>query len=443
MTLRLTDRVARGVVLLGIALASALIGEACANAGMPPGGPPDVAPPIVVRVTPMTMTVGSKAKEIEIKFDEVISETPKGGADLEQLVFISPRVKQTIVDWHRDRITIRPKGGWMPNIAYSVQISPGIQDLRNNSIDSSISVVFSTGGAIPTTHVVGVAFDWIIGRGGDKTLIQAIAKDSTTYQVLSDSVGRFDLPHVPPGEYVVRAIIDRNKNRVLDPTEPFDTVRIALTGRADVELYAFPHDTVGLRISDVLVASADSFRVIKLTFDKPLAPGQLLLTSSFRVLDADSATTGVTIVQTAADRLRADSLKSKAREDSIAAKNKADTTTATRLRLDSLARSRRLDSAAVIDRLAREARRLVALRGGRPVPVRDTTPPPKMKRPPVSADLYLTLEQPLKPGKAYRIQAGNIRSLSGTVKSPARQFTTPRVQEKKDSTAAAPRKPPP
>ncbi len=429
-------RIVRAATRLGVAL----VLTACANAGAPPGGPPDIAPPIVLSVTPKSLTTNFKAKEIDIRFDEVISETPKGSVDLRGLVFISPRIKDAVVEWHRDRITIKPKGGWKPNTAYSVQISPGIQDLHQNTIDSSITVVFSTGNNIPQSTVTGVVFDWTAGVGARQALVEAIGKDSTIYQVLADSAGRFNLQHAAPGEYLIRAIIDRNGNRMLDPTEAFDSVRVGLVATANVELYAFPHDTVGLRISDVQVAAADSFRVVRVVYDKPMAPGQQLVRPAFFVKGADSVVVNVVLIQTAAEHAVADSIKKNRVADSTARATR-DTTAAGRAKADSLARIRRLDSLAAVDRAAREARRVAAARGVRVPITRDTTPPPKMNRQTVSAELYLILETPLKPGTPYRLQSGAVRSLSGTTKSPSRQFVTPKV-EKRDSTSTILKRPP-
>jgi hypothetical protein len=423
---------------------SAVAVWSCANAGAPPGGPPDTAPPVLLSITPANGAIGAKPNNVELKFNEVVSEQPRGASDLRQLVFISPRAIDASVDWHRDRVTIHPKGGWKPNTVYSVQISGGIQDLRNNSIDTSVSVVFSTGGPIPNTTINGVSFDWPAGRPAAKALVEALAvrgKDTTIYQVLADSAGRFALKYAPPGDYLVRTIIDRNNNRLLDPTEGFDTIRVALTERADVEFYAFPHDTVGLRVSDVQAQPQDSLRVVKISFDKPLAPDQLFTNPQFVFKRADSTNIGVALVQTALQRAVIDSVRRKAVNDSIAKAN-TDTTPAGRARADSALRKKRADSVAAIDLAVREARRLAAQRGQRlPVAPRDTTPPPKMKRPVVSSDVYVTLEEPLKSGTAYHLQVNTVRSLSGTIRSPARGFVTPR-EAKKDSTAAPTRRPP-
>lgn len=422
----MTARALRRRIRVAFAAWCAGSSGACASSGQPPGGPPDVSPPAVLSVAPLSMTVDSSMKDLVIKFNEVISETPKSVTNLSQLVFISPRTGEEQVKWHRDRLTIKPKGGWKRNTVYSVQISPGLQDLRNNALDTSITVVFSTGGPIPATSISGVAFDWVAGRGANRALIEAMAADSTTYQVLSDTAGRFDLKFAPAGEYRVRAILDRNNNRMLDPTEAFDTMRVTLTQRANVELYAFAHDTVGLRIAEVQLPPADSLRVIRISFDKPLSPDHQLNRTQFSVRDADSTEVEVVLVQTAAVRAAADSLRAKARADSIAAAAPRDTTPGARARADSLARRARADSVAAAERAAREARRLAQQRGGRPLPPPDTVPLPKMNRPKVSTDVYITLATRLKHATPYRVFVGGVVSLSGTSKSPSRAFVTPK-----------------
>jgi hypothetical protein len=209
--------------------AALLLVSACANQSLPPGGPPDLAPPLVVRVTPQNNAVGAKPKAVVLQFDEVISETPKGAKDIADLVFISPKSGVPKVSWGRSKIEIRPSKGWKPNTVYSVVIKRGLQDLRSNGIDSTIQLVFSTGGAIPSTSITGVAFDWREARGMTSAVVEAIATDSTTYQVVSDSAGRFDLRYAPPGPYTLRAYDDRNGNRSLDPLEIWDTVSVTLT----------------------------------------------------------------------------------------------------------------------------------------------------------------------------------------------------------------------
>src|SRR6202011_710813 len=63
-------------------IAAALLATGCASPGMPPGGPPDVAAPELVSVTPDTGSVGVKPKEVVFRFDEVVAERPAAATTL-------------------------------------------------------------------------------------------------------------------------------------------------------------------------------------------------------------------------------------------------------------------------------------------------------------------------------------------------------------------------
>ena len=441
----------RNTIKTAFMRAAALVALAgCANQTSPPGGPPDLAPPLVLKVTPQDMAVGAKPKSVVLQFDEVISETPVGAKEIADLVFISPKSGEPRVNWGRSKIEIRPSQGWKPNTVYSVVIKRGLQDLRNNAIDSTIRLVFSTGGAIPTTSITGVAFDWREAKGMAGAVVEAIAPDSTTYQVVSDSAGRFDLRYAPPGPYLLRAYDDRNTNRTLDPLEIWDTVSVTLTQSASAELYAFGHDTVGLRVSDVTVI--DSGAAVKVAFDKPFSPTQIFDPGSVVVRRPDSSYVGIRLIRTAAQRAMADSLLALAKRDSISrVATRRDSTPALRARTDSLARVRRADSVSAAERterVARETRRVAAARRGLTLAPIDSSPAPKMKRPAVYNELFITFDSILAPQTQFRIEVRNIRSLSGTVRSPNRTFSTPRAPKvdsaalRKDSSAVR-RDPPP
>jgi hypothetical protein len=321
-------------------------------------------------------------------------------------------------------------------------IKNGLQDLRNNAIDTTMQLVFSTGGPIPTTRIAGVAFDWVAGAGLSGAIIEAVAADSTTYQAVADTKGRYLLQYVPPGPYLLRAYGDRNSNRTLDPIESWDSVRVTLTQSADIEFYSFPHDTVGLRVASVTPLDSG---VVKVVFDKPYAAGSTFAVEDILITRPDSSRVRVRSVQTFAQRAQADSLRAAARTDSLArVASRSDSTPALRARTDSLARIKRADSVAAAaraarDARAREARARAATRGARSAPPADTLPPPKMRRPAVSPELFVTLDTALAPQTQFRLSVTNVRSLSGTVRSPSRTFTTPRAPKpdssKRDSSA--------
>ena len=395
-------------------IAAALLAAGCASPGMPPGGPEDRLPPELEGITPDSGALNVQPRWVVFKFDEVVSERPQGVQSLERLFLISPRDGEARVDWRRDAIAVRPRRGWKPNTVYSVTMLPGLMDLRSNVRKQGATALFSTGGSIPDTRVSGIVFDWVAGRPAPSAAIEIIARDSTIYVGSADSTGRFEIRNVPLGDYTVRAFMDANSNRALDPREAWDSTGITLTGTAAVELLAFAHDTIGPRINTVTVVDSLTLRV---TFDKRILPGMDMSPSAFRLLTADSA---VVPIVTAAFGKAADSTRQaaeRARQDSARGR---DTTA----RAADTARARPAEP-----RIPMPIRNAAAAR-------RDTTPAPKPSRPSPEAEAVVTLGAPLVAGTTYRLRAIDIRGLLGNPRTSDRVFTLPKPKATAADSAA-------
>jgi hypothetical protein len=425
-------------------LAAALLAVRCASPGVPPGGPPDEDPPALIGMSPESASTNVKARDVELEFDEVVSEVPQGaraaggvpaagggsftgvsaGPSLASIVLLSPRAGALSVDWHRSRITIHPQHPLRPNTTYTLTVLPGLADLRNNVRDSAIVSVFSTGDRIATGRLGGVVFDWPTGKPAASAVVEAIAPDSTTYVAIADSVGRFTLRNLPPDQYVIRGVVDANNNRAFDPREAFDTVRVT-AGKfnagdsAHIELLAFVHDTVGTRITSVTVRDSVTLR---LAFDRPLDPTQRITPDRFRLISRDSAVVPIREAYTGVDYDSAQARKQRAAADS-AARASGDTA-----RRDTTRRVRAVDSLAAI------AARRDTTRGRKP-----PAPPPVPSRPSPATEVVLVLGEPLRPNTFYRVSVRDQRSVSGTtVKSSERAFSTPKPQPAADTTRRAP-----
>ncbi|HZF67560.1 MAG TPA: Ig-like domain-containing protein [Gemmatirosa sp.] len=426
-------------------LAGALAVQACASPGVPPGGPPDVAPPRLVRVSPDTGAVNARPRAVVFVFDEVVSESPRGGSGaaattngggsaLEGIVTVSPNSGSVSVDWGRERISVRPRRGFRDDATYTVTLGPGIADIRGNALDTALSVTFSTGATLARGELRGAVFDWVGGKAAPRAVVEAIGADSLTYTAVAGEDGRFTIAHLPVGQYLVRGTVDVNGNRTADPREPFDTARATAAlpaaaprdtagGRGDtpaVALYAFPRDTLGPRLTQVQPVDSVTLR---LSFDRPLLPGQPLDASRVRVLAADSTPVRLVSVLTPA---MVDSLL-RARQpgtDSAAAAG--------------------ADTARAAPPPPPRARVLGGGRGPTP-PVRPTRPPPEpppLGRPVPSSDLLVTLAAPLSAQAAYRVQAIGLRSLTGIAATSDRVLTTPRATRAEPGGAAPPAAPP-
>lgn len=377
--MRLTHR-AR-LASIGVLVAAGAI--ACASVGTPPGGPEDAAGPVVLAIRPESGAVNVTGREIEVRFNEVIAEGGPGA--LAGFVVVSPSIGEPRVTWRRDRITVRARDPLAPNTAYRVTILPGVTDLSGNKLDEPVSVVFSTGAAIPNLGIVGRVFDWVAERPVAGAFVQAIARptpddSATIYQAYTDSVGQFEIGPLGPGRYDVRTVIDANRNRIRDPLEKWDSRSIEVTNvRPSVELLAIERDTTAPRLTGVIVEDSLTLR---LQLDDFVDPDLVLTTASVMIRRADSSAVAITNV--------------------IAAGQLA------RQRTDSIARADSIRSAAVAGRL-----------GGPPAPV--VPPPPRPAIRPPSNAIIVRLAAPLTPGR-YVAVVRDLRNLRGQTATSEESF---------------------
>lgn len=349
-------------VRLTAAGVSVLVAAGCASPGMPPGGPPDVDAPRLIGVAPDSGRVRVTPRSVVFRFDEVVSETPPGAATLAGLFVISPQHGTPIVSWQREEISVRPRRGWRPNTVYSVTMLPGLADLRGNVRKDGAVTLFATGSAFPGTAITGVLYDWAAGTPVANGLVQAITPDSAIYIGFSDSSGAFTLPHLPPAAYEIKGVVDGNRNRALDPREPWDTVTVALTDTARVELFAFVHDSIGPRIATLTAQDSVTLRV---QFDVPVDARTPLDPAWLRVLGSDSLPLAVASV----------SLPEAAPTDTAAA--------------------------------------------------RTPEPPSTMTRPRPYREVLVTLAAPLQPGATYTVRADGFPGLLSRVTPSSREITIP------------------
>ncbi|HUF64835.1 MAG TPA: Ig-like domain-containing protein [Gemmatimonadaceae bacterium] len=270
------------LVLMGASAAYA----GCASPGMPPGGPVDTEAPVLIAVAPESGSVRTSPRSVVFRFDEVVTERPAAAPNLGSFFIISPQEGTPVVGWSRSEINVRPRQGWRPNTTYTITMLPGITDLRGNVSRDGAVVVFSTGAEIPQTRLSGQAFDWSGGTVAVGALIQAITPDSVIYSTVADSSGIFALAHLPPGQYLLQAIMDDNRNRALDPRERFDSVTIVLRDTLSANLLTFVRDSVPPRLASV---GAQDSVTVRLNFDLPLEPGQSFDLQQFTIVGADSA----------------------------------------------------------------------------------------------------------------------------------------------------------
>lgn len=420
------------VAVRRLIVALALAG--CAQAGVPPGGPPDKVPPQLVRVTPDTNAVNVRGNAITFEFDEVVSERPRGAPTLAELFIVSPSRGPSGVSWRRRTVQIIPRGGLRPNTTYTVRMLPGMVDLDGNADSSGVTIVFSTGPELATGQIAGRVFDWVAERPAPRARVEAITlPDSLRYGAEADSSGAFAITNLPPGQYLLRAIIDVNRNGEVDGRELFDSVTVTLRDSLRHEMLAAVRDSSGVGLATAELRDSLTLRV---TLDRPLDTLFVPARRHFTIKAADSSVVEYDTIFTQAevDRRAADSTRNRAVQDSVRRAFVEDSTR----RADSVRTAAAPQPATPPPRPT--GRRPGATNAPPPAPPRDTSNRiirrPSARIP--TTILHVKFRQALRPGTSYRITADSLRSVTGAVRTSSRVFTTPRPAARPDTGRARP-----
>ena len=421
-------------LLLAAAAGAAL---ACASVQSPPGGPPDEEPPKIVSIKPESGAVVPNFRDdLVIQFDETIEEQAAGGGrggggsgGLAQQVLLSPVAGRVKVEWHRSRVTVKPREGWKRRV-YRLEVMPGFYDLRRNRFDSATTILFSTGPEIGRARIGGIALKWVEQTILLRALIEAVPlPDSVGYLTVADSGGQFNLENLQPGRYIVYASADDNGDHRRGLREPYDSVEVTLDSSVNVALYTFVHDTIPPRARAATFVDSVSVRV---EFSQPLEPTASFDTARLHVLELPDSTP-VPVAGILTQR----------QFDSLA--------TAARAKLDSAAR----DSAAARDTSARlgppqqPAARQPVRPSARPSADSARRPPVDtalvrqlLARRPIPSDkIVIKLVNPLKVDTRYVVRIEDATNLIGRKGEGSVSFTVPKPPPADTTRRAGPPQP--
>jgi len=188
----------------------------CANQGFPPGGPEDKTPAHIVYVYPPGDTTNVPLDtQIIIEFSEPVS--PRS---CEEALFITPFPGENVTyKWKGDRrLTISFAEPLLEERTYIVSIGAGTKDRRNNTMEQSFTLAFSTGDVLDRGSLRGSVY-------GDKvegTQIWAYdlnetdepnpAEDFPLYVTQAGKNGKWALTNLALSSYRLFAVMDRDVN---------------------------------------------------------------------------------------------------------------------------------------------------------------------------------------------------------------------------------------
>jgi len=259
----------------------ALVGG-CARQAMPPGGPQDKRPPVVVATVPDTFAVVKDfSGPVVFRFDERISERVQGGS-LDEAIVVSPITGRVRVHHGRQSLEVTVAGGFRPGLIYRVTLLPVIQDLFNNRLRDPFELVFSTGGALNASAVAGMVWDRITGRGVEPAEVlaydtaQGVSEvgDTLFHVARADSGGIYVFRYLPPGAYRLVAFQDRNRNHRPDGLETRGDAEVTLSGPDTVilDVGVLAGDTTPARTARAEFLDSVTLQVSFDDYLDPLAP---------------------------------------------------------------------------------------------------------------------------------------------------------------------------
>lgn len=374
--------------------ACALLLLGCARIEPPRGGPEDRTPPRLAATEPDSFAIVAPFDDpVVFSFEERISEQ-----GVVEAVSVSPRTSPVEVDRTRSSIRVSLRRGWEPGRIYQVRVEPTVSDLFGNRLAGPLELIFSTGPAIPDTRLSGTVRDRVSASHQAGARVEAIlTPDSLVYATVTDSTGTWLLRAIPPGEYRIRAYLDANRNRELDPFEARDSAAATVRGTVGEAL------RLALLLPDGTPPVPGEARAVQdgveVTFDDYLDPTQNLAPANVRITGPGGAEIAVTSVRTGSSPPALP-----ASPDPTAADTAADTTAADTTAVDSTVAA--ADSTAA-----------------------DTAPAAAA----ATRTLRITTQSPLAPETMYRVVVTGIRNLNGLVGGGEVSLTTP---------AAAPPAPP-
>lgn len=295
-------------------LISLLLAVACAEIQLPPGGEPDKTPPAIDSTIPANEAVNvAEGNVITIYFSEQVQ------AGQGKQVFISPRpATDPRLKWRSDRLTITLPGSFEPHQTYIVSLNSAITDLRNNRLDSALTIAFSTDSALDTGRIVGQVFQ--AGKGQAGMLVGLFAVDSIADSLPFDSLypdyltmtgrdGGFTFQYLPSRTFQLIAFSDKNQDERFNPLrETFAvTDRPTVVGGAflldDLSLHTTSTDTTQPEILSA-VSTASGLTRTRLSREIPLAflDANPSAAELFPVIDSTQRRSAIAMMETGLEK---------------------------------------------------------------------------------------------------------------------------------------------
>ena len=269
-------------------LAALLAFAACASEGFPPGGPEDLAAPVLVETDPAHRAVNATSDQaITLTFDEVIDDRQLG--ELAGIIRVNPDDPEFDIELDENVITLAPDEPLHEDLTYSVTVLPGIRDREGNASVQPQSILFSVGGEVPIT--LSVVRARILDESGGPAVGALYRLENTAtefgYTMTADSQGEIEAEAVAYGPYVATAWIERVRPEGWQATEEpgaRDTFELSEESRAFEATYRIAVlDTTAPVVTAITTPES---RLLRVTVDDAIPEGASLVPTRIGVYEA-------------------------------------------------------------------------------------------------------------------------------------------------------------
>lgn len=263
---------------------------ACASEGFPPGGPEDLAAPVLVETDPAQRAVNAAPDQaITLTFDEVIDERQLG--ELQRLIRVNPDEPGFDLELDENVITLAPGQPMIDALTYSVTVLPGVRDREGNATTEPQSILFSVGGEVPIT--LSIVRATLLDEAGEPARGALYRMENTetgfAYSMTADSQGRIEAEAVAYGPYAATAWIERVRPEGWQMTEEpgaRDTFALSLDNRSHEATYRLA--VVDTTAPVITTISTPGSRLIRVLIDDRLPEGATLTPARVQLYAGES-----------------------------------------------------------------------------------------------------------------------------------------------------------
>ena len=182
----------------------------CGKDKPPTGGPRDTTPPEIIDIEPEDLTKNFLDDEITFTFTETIDERSFEDA----LHFYPPIMKKKITSG-KQSVTIKFREELKPDQTYLLTLDTRCKDLRNNALEKTHSLIFSTSDTISARKLdVDLELDERAPIRQGMYFVQLYNAQDTIFITSQNAqvLQRFTFENLPSDEVSVLAFLDENSN---------------------------------------------------------------------------------------------------------------------------------------------------------------------------------------------------------------------------------------